>query len=455
MKAGRGKQQMLSRDARRSGVGALFLAFSLASSAHAQSLLNTYQKARQADPRFRAAEFNTQAVATLTDQAFAGFLPVVSIDAERLETRQRVLSSENPIFGAGTTTYPTRSATLSLTQPLFRMDVVRRFEQAKSSVKQANYALLAAEQDLLVRTATAYLVVLAAKDALAFAKTEREAVSKALDLASEKLKSGLGTVTNLYDATARRALTVAREIEARNKLDDALQGLREITGEKPEQLQSLRGDFALTQPDPPDLERWVDIALAQNLSLQGRREAVEVARHEIDRQKAAHFPTLNAVVTQNRKDSGSTLYGGGSNMSTAEVAIRLSVPIFNGGSVLAVTKEAALRHQKTLEEMEQERRAVERQTRAAYEGTVSGTTLVAALSQAVMAQQSAVMAKEEGQRAGLFTLLPVLDAQRDLFAARRDYAQARYDYLLNRLKLAQAAGTLSESHLIELSEALQ
>jgi len=438
---------------RSAGLGALLLTVALAS--QAQSLLDTYRQARQADPRFRAAEFNTQATATLTDQAFAGFLPVVSFEAERLDTRQTILSSENPIFGAGTTTYPTKSATLSLTQPLFRMDVVRRFEQAKSSVKQANYVLLAAEQDLMVRTASAYLSVLAAKDAQAFAKAEREAVSKALDLATEKLKSGLGTVTNLHDATARRAITMAREIEAGNKLNDSLQGLREITGQTPVQMQSLRNAFPLTQPEPLDLDRWVETAFTQNLTLQGRREAVEVARYEIDRQKAAHLPTLNAVLTRNRKDSGSTLYGGGSNMSTQEIAVRLSIPIFNGGLVLAVTKEAALRHQKAQEELEQERRGVERQTRAAFEGTVSGTTLVTALGQAVVAQQSAVQAKEEGQRAGLFTLLPVLDAQRDLFAARRDYAQARYDYLLNRLKLAQAAGTLSESHLAELSEALQ
>ena len=453
-----GNREVLSRARlralrRAASLGAVLLTVSL--TAQAQSLLDTYRQARQADPRFRAAEFNTQAVATLTDQARAGFLPTVSADAEKLQTRQRILSSENPIFGAGSTSYPTKSTTLSIAQPLFRMEVLERYSQAKASVKQANYALVAAEQDLMLRTATAYLMVLAARDAQAFAKAEREAVGSALELATEKLKSGLGTVTNLHDATARRAITQAREIESRNKLNDALQGLREITGQTPTELQELRAEFALTQPEPLDLDRWVETALTQNLAVLGRREAVEVARIEIDRQKAGHYPSLNAVVTQNRKDSGSTLYGGGSNMSTTEVALRLTVPIYQGGLVQAVSKEAALRHQKAQEELEQERRGVERQTRAAFEGTVSGTTLVAALSQAVIAQQSAVQAKEQGQRSGLFTLLPVLDAQRDLFAARRDYAQSRYDYLLNRLKLAQAAGTLSESHLTELSEALQ
>ncbi|MDC8772116.1 TolC family outer membrane protein [Roseateles albus] len=427
----------------------------LAGGASAQTLLDSYRSARVSDPRYKAVEFNTQAVGTLTDQAFAGFLPSAKFDLERTSTRQKIISSENPIFGAGMTTFPTTNQTLSITQPLFRVDVLRRFEQAKSSVKQAGYVLLAAEQDLMVRTAAAYLLVLAANDAVAFAKAEREAVARALELAQEKLKMGLGTITNLHDATARHALTVAREIEARNKLADAKQGLREITGQPTEQLQTLREDFALTLPEPAEVEPWLQISAEQNLSLQARREGVEIARQEIERQRAGHFPSVNMVVSQNLKDSGSTLYGGGSNVRTTEFGVRLTVPIFEGGLTTAVTKEAALRHQKSQEELEQERRAVERQARAAFDSTVSGTTLVKALGQAVLAQQGALGAKEQGQRSGLFTLLPVLDAQRDLYAAKRDHAQARYEYLLNRLKLAQAAGTLSEQHLSEVSEALQ
>lgn len=159
--------------------------------------------------------------------------------------------------------------------------------------------------------------------------------------------------------------------------------------------------------------------------------------------------------TQNRKDSGSTLFGGGSNVDTRELSLRLSVPLFEGGAVLAVTKEAGFKHLKAREELEQERRALERQTRAAFEGLVSGVGLVQALAQSVLAQQSAVAAKEQGYAAGINTLLPVLDAQRDLFAARRDHAQARYDVLINRLKLAQAAGTLSETHMAEVGAALE
>jgi outer membrane protein len=266
---------------------------------------------------------------------------------------------------------------------------------------------------------------------------------------------GLGTITNQHDASARHAVTQAREIEAQNKLRDARQGLREITGKLIENVQSLRVEFPLETPDPAVIERWIDAALEQNLGLRAKRESVEVARQEVERQRAGHFPSLNLLLNHNRNDAGSTLFGGGSNVETTALTMRLSVPIFEGGMTSAVTREAAFRFQKSQEDLEQERRAVERATRAAYEGTLSGVSLVRALGQSVVSQESALEAKEQGYKSGLFTLLPVLDAQRDLSLAKRDYAQARYDYLLNRLKLKQAAGTLSESDLEALSAALQ
>lgn len=426
-----------------------------AAPACAETLLETYKLARDGDPKFRAARYDNQASGTAIGQARAGFLPTVRFEAEEINTRQRILSSNNPIFGAGVQRFPTEGYTLSITQPLFRKDAIERYQQAKAVVRQAGFTLLAAEQDLLLRTTSAYLSVLAAGDSLALAKSEREAVARQLDLSSEKLKLGLGTITNLHDATARDAVNRAREIEAENKLVDARQALREITGKLIENYQTLREDFPTLLPDPPMADRWVEAAYEQNMALKARREAIEVARQEVERQRAGHFPQLNLVGTHNRRDAGSTLFGGGSSVETTDVLLRLTIPIFEGGLTSAVTAEATYRYQKSWEEHELERRAVERQARAAFHGTVSGSGLVQALRQSVFSQQSALAAKEEGYRAGLSTVLPVLDAQRDLFLARRDLAQARYDYLLNSLKLKQAAGTLSEADLESINAALR
>lgn len=419
------------------------------------SLQEVYRLAYENDPKYRATVAETQASSTALDQARAGFLPTVKYDIESWETRQRIYSSQNPIFGAGVTNFPTDNRTLSLNQPIFRMDVITRFSQAKSVVKQAEYTLLAAEQDLMLRTTSAYLTVLAASDSVALAVAEREALGKALDLARERLKMGLGTVTNQHDATARHAVAQAREVEAQNKLRDARQALREITGNLINDLKTLRDDIPLESPDPNNVDRWVQSALDQNLILRAKNEAVDVARQEVERQKAGYYPSLNFLVNNNRRDSGSTLFGGGSDVETTDMIFRLSIPIFEGGLTRAVTKEAAYRYQKSKEEYEQEHRSVERVTRAAYDGTLGGVNLVKALGQAVISQQSALDTKLEGFKSGLFALLPVLDAHRDLYLAKRDYAQSRYEYLIYRLRLKQAAGTLSEADLVGIGSLLR
>lgn len=421
----------------------------------AESLLEVYALALNMDPKFRAVKAEAKASGTVIDQARAGLLPTIKFETEKVTTRQEIINSDNPIYGVGVKTFPTYTRTLSLTQPIFRLDLIQRYNQAESIVQQAQYTVLAAEQDLMLRTVAAYLIVLAAGDSLALATAEREAVGKLLDLTREKRKMGLGTITQLHDAEARFAVTTAREIEARNKLRDARQGLREITGRTIEDVQVLRNDFPLEAPEPAAVEPWIESALTRNLLLQARRAGVEVARKEIDRQRAGHVPNLMMMLSRNRKDAGSTLYGGGSEVDTTDMTFRLTVPIFEGGLTTAVTEEAVYRHQKAQEEFEQEYRSVERAARAAFDGTMNGVNLIQALKQSVVAQQSALEAKSEGYKAGLNTVLPVLDAQRDLYLARRDYAQSRYDYLINRLKLKQTAGTLAETDLVGVASVMQ
>jgi outer membrane protein len=431
------------------------LLLGVASAGRAETLIEAYKLARDSDPKYRAAQAEYRASEYVLDQARAGFWPTVRFEVDRVESRQTVLSSNNPIFGTGTTRFPTDSDTLSISQPVFRKDLLERLDQARAIVRQANFAMLAAEQDLMQRTAAAYLAVLAANDSLELARAEKDAVRRQLELAETRLKRGLGTITNFHDASARYAVDQAREIEAENKLADARQALKEITGREIVSFQRLRTDMTLATPQPADQAQWVQTALGQNLALKARAEGVEVASQEIARQRASYYPSVSLVASHNRRDAGSTLFGGGSKVETQDLTLQLRVPIFEGGLTGALTGEAVQRHQKALEDRELERRAVERQARAAYQSVVSGVNLVRALRQSVDSQQSAMEGKELGVQRGLFTLVVVLDAQRDLFIARRDYAQARYDYLLNSLRLKQAAGILSDTDLGAVNAAMQ
>lgn len=438
----------------RAGIAALLVTL-LPLAAHGDNLLDAYALARQNDPRFRAAQAEGQATQTTLDQARAGMLPTARMAFELTDTRQRVVSSSNPAFAAGVNTFPTRNSTLSLTQPIFRKEVIERLEQARAVVRQSELLLLAAEHDLMLRTTSAYLQVLAANDALALARAEREAVGKVQDLVTERVKAGLGSVANRHDAAARHAATQANEIEAQIRLRDARQALREIIGRTIENPRTLRDGFSLLAPEPADIERWLRSALDQNLGLRARGVGVEVARLEVERQRAGHYPSLDLVLSRNRRDAGSTLFGGGSDVETTEAAFRLNIPIYEGGMTSTVTKEAVFRHQKAQEEFEAERRAVERATRAAYDGTVGGIGIIDALKQSVIARHGAADARAESYKSGQPDVVPVLDALRDLFLARRSHAQACYDYLLSRLRLKQLAGTLAESDLLDVDSALR
>ena len=421
----------------------------------AEDLADTLNLSKLSDPKYRGARADFEAAAFAEPQALAALLPNVSAEVYEMRTDQHIIASRNPVFASGRSHYPTHSQTLNLTQPIFKLSAWRGYHQAKVKVKQAAAVFSAAEQDLLMRAATAYLSALAARDVLEFADAEHKAIQRQLDLVQERFRSGLVAVADLHDARARHAVKEADVVAARNDLDDKMQALREMTGKLFSSLRPLRDKVPLERPEPPDMEQWVDAALKKNLLLEARRHAVEVARQEVERQRAGHFPVLDFVATKNRKDTGGSLFGGGSDVETTDLMVRLNVPIFSGGLTSAMTGEAVKRFHSAQEDLVRDERQVERQARNAFQGVTGGVVRVQALTQGITSAESARQLKVEGYRSGLQTLLQVLDAERDLYAAKRDAAKARYDLLLNRMRLLQSAGTLSEEDLLAVNRMLE
>ena len=418
-------------------------------------LVGMLEKAMRADPKYAAAKADFLAVSEAVPQARAGFLPVASFDYQRSRVHQDVRRSPNPTFLRDTATYPSESMTLTITQPLLRAQTWMREDQAQASVEQARLNLLAAEQELILRVTSGYLNLLATTDGLELAKAEREATGKQLDLARGRLQSGLGTITQLHETTARLALVDAKVIEAGNRVDDARLALKEMVGESVDGVSGFRRDFVAAQPRPANAESWVQAALEQNLALQARRISQDIARLEIKRQRAGHLPTVDLVGTAGRQDAEGSLYGAGQKVDTGELAVKVHVPLFEGGLTSSMVREAVARSTKADLESEQEMRRAERVTRSAFLGVQASVQTLDALRQTVLAQEGALEAKLEGHRAGLQTTVAVVDAYRLYFAARRDYLQARYDYLSNRLKLKQAVGTLARGDLQDLAALLE
>ena len=417
--------------ARAFGAGVIMVAISTA--APAKDLVEVFELALTSDPEFLATGADHRAVQETRPQALAELRPRVRAT---LDTRwnERRRSGD----------YRSESLILSIEHPVYRRDRRIAVDQADSRIARADALYAAARQDLVVRVAERYFGVLEAEDELGFAQATLEAFEQQLAQSRQRFEVGLIAITDVEEAKAGFDLSRAQLIAAQNALDIAREALRETTGAYQERLAPLR-ETHLVMPEPADIDRWTAIALEQNLRLLAARHDTETARREIERIQAGHSPTLDAVGSFGLNDSES---GGPLRETTrADVGLRLSLPLYSGGSILSRTRESRHRYQRSLEVLERERRRAQRETRGAYLGVDSGISRVQALEQAVRSSLTAAEAIEAGFQVGTRTSVDVLDAQRDLFRARRDLSEARYRYVLDVLRLKRAAGVLSEEDL--------
>jgi outer membrane protein len=428
------------------GLGALLASTLLALPARAENVVDVYLLARQNDSRFRSAESTYRADLQRLPQARGALLP--NISGQGSATRNDLeVSTDAPNVPAGTANFNSTEFSLSLTQPLYNSALFAGLRQARAEVRRAEAQYAAAKLDLIVRVAASYIAVLAAQDNVELNAAQKAANGRQLEVVEGRLDVGLATITDVHQARARYELDVAGEIEASNTLRDTRQGLSEITGKLITSVASLRKDAPLIEPDPPDVEKWVETAMAQNPSIIAARETAQISLEEIKRQRAGHLPTLDFVGNARSTDDQGSVSGNSVQTDRTEYGLQLNVPIYQGGRVSAAAREAGYRYSAAQQDLETLRRSTERATRAAFLGVVGGASRVRALRQSVIAAESAVEAKREGFEAGINTNLEVLDAQRDLFLSATDLLRARYDFILNILRLKQSAGLLSEEDL--------
>lgn len=412
-------------------------------------LLDIYRLAQQHDTEIQQAEAAYRASLEARPQNRAGLLPNLGLSANTTRNSEDREYPNNPGFG-GSEDFNSHGYALSLTQPIYRHDAWVRYRQAKDTVGQAEATFLAAEQDLIVRAAQRYFDVLAAADNLRFASAEKEAINRQLEQTRQRFDVGLIAITDVLEAQASFDTAVAQEIEATNQLDNAREALRELTGQTHEALAALALDTPLVRPDPSDIDAWTRNALENNLALRAAQHAYEVARKEIAAQRAGHYPTLDVIATHSNNVSGGGSLGR-SDIDDTAVGLELNLPLFQGGAVSSRTREARYLAEQAGQFTEAQRRAAIRQTREGYLGVQSAISRVNAFKQARISSESALESTEAGFDVGTRTTVDVLLARRTLFLAERDYAQSRYDYILNSLRLKQAVGTLGPEDLQQIN----
>lgn len=411
-------------------------------------LMEAYSLAERSDPRFQQVAANKRAVLESRPQAYSQLMPSVNLTANTFYNEQETAVSGTNIPG-GNFEFNSRGYNLNIRQPLFRWERFLNVKQANSSIREADAQLAAAQQDLMVRVAEAYFNVLAARDSLDFARAEKRSLSRQLEQTKQRFEVGLTAITDVQEAQAGYDRAVAAEIAAENEIDNAREALREIAGQYFTRLEPLSDEMPLVTPEPADIEVWTDIAVQENLEVIAAMSAVERSRQEVDVQQAGHLPTLDLVTRVGEDTSGGRF--GTTTTETVAVGVEFNLPIFQGGFVSSRAREARHRVDEQLERLEQARRQAHRLTRQAYHGVISGISEIKALDQAVLSSETALQATEAGFQVGTRTAVDVVTSERATFEARRNYARARYDYIVDTLRLKQAAGILSPEDLSQIN----
>ena len=431
----------------------LALSTALVAPVFAQNLQSLYDSARSYDAAYQSAKAQSEAYLAQAEGARSNLLPTVNLGATASNGQVNIIDS-NP--AQNNRNFTNAGATINASHPLYRPINVALYEQGKKQAELAPFVLLAAEQDLIVRTSQAYFDVLGAQDTLTFVQAQKAAVAEQLASAKRNFEVGTATITDTREAQARFDLVIAQEIAADNDLRVKKLALDQLVG-KTDTAPSPLATTALPALIPADVNPWVQQALDTHPSLKQLKVVNEVAQLEVQKAQAGHKPTLDLTASLGYSDNsnGTAVSSASSRSSTGVLGLSFNLPLFSGFSTQNRIKETLALEEKTRADLEAARRNVSQLTRAAYFTVVSGLGQTKAFEAAEASSQSALDANKLGYQVGVRINIDVLNSQSQLFQTKRDLAKARYDVLVGGLKLRQANGTLKPEDLQSVNALLK
>lgn len=442
--------------------------------ASAKDLKGVFDDAVTNDPVIRQADANRLAAREARPQAWSAVLPQINGTANIVRDKNsgfqdqitEVGNPNNPTAPPALVVVPlpetlsttTKGWSVNLRSNLFSWTNWMLVKAASKEVAQAEATYQAAEQNLILRVAQAYFVVLAQDDNLYANQASLEAIARQLDQANKRFEVGLIAITDVQEAKAARDTAAAAVIAGKRAVALAEDRLQEITGQRYDKLAKPGPDMPLKAPEPEDENRWVAVSLEQNLDLISSRLAADIAHDNVRAAFGGHLPSLDLVAgrsyTQGNSDQviqGTPFSNVNDKFNDRQIGLRVTLPIFSGGFTQSKVRENEYRFIAAKQGVVQSSRATERQARDAYLGVISGIARVQALRQALESSQTALKATEAGYEVGTRTAVDVLNARKTLVQAYTDYYGSRYDYIISVLQLRLAAGTLDRAQLIEVN----
>ena len=422
----------------------------------AADLVSVFQQALISDPTFQEAIAQRFSTRTGVPISVSALLPNISAQLSPNLTRSSFSGAfyrTDPETGAAlsprSNTKRAYVFSLNLNQTVFNFAQFAAVASQVATAKSADATLNAALQNLMIRVANAYFAILKDEEDLRYGEATKRAFAQQLQQIKQQYAVGLKTLTDVYTAQASYDSAAARYIAGETQRNNDRENLRVLTGKYYTNLAKLGENFPLTTPYPAQIDRWVDIATAQNWSIKASRHLVDAARHNIKQQFAGHLPTVNIeaslsrtyALNINRYMSITSPEGPGTQVDRT-IGLNVNIPIFSGGLVNAQTDQAVYNYQIAYQQFEKTFRDTINLTRQSYLGTVSGITQVQADRQTIKSTTSALRGMEASYQAGTETLVNVINQQEKVFEAQSIYAKDRYNFVINVLTLKQAAGTL-------------
>ena len=421
-----------------------------AGSASALGLIEAYEAALQNDPAYRAAVYENEAGQQYKVLGRSSLLP--SLSASYSNSKNQADITTNTTFGQRTEQrdYTSMSGAIQLRQPLVNMEGIARYYQGIAQTDYSDAQFSVRHQEQIVRLIGAYTEAKYAEDHLALALVQRDAYAEQRRMNDRMFEKGEGTRTDMLETQAKFDLAEAQVLEAQDKVTDARNALAAIVGQEITVLDGLRDDFRVKPMQPAGFDEWKAIALERNPEILAQHHAVEAAAQEIKKNRAGHAPRLDAIASIS-KTSSDTINTYNQEAQTNSIGIQLNVPLYSGGYTSAVTSQAVSNHEKAKAELETKTNQVLIDLRKYYTLTLNSASRIDALVKSVGSARLLVEATQKSIKGGLRTNLDVLNAQQQLFTAKRDLSLARYNYLVGYLRLRQAAGVVGIGDLQDVA----
>ncbi|MBM1206175.1 TolC family outer membrane protein [Pseudomonas fragi] len=433
----------------------LGLGFALwAGNAQALGPFQVYEQALRNDPEFLAALQERDAGQESRTIGRAGLLPKLSYNYNKGRNNSRATYLNERGNSHEDRNYNSYGSTFTVQQPLIDYEAYANYRKGVAQALFADETFRSKSQELLVRVLTHYTQALFAQDQIDNARAKKNAYEQQFQQNEQLFRQGEGTRTDILEAESRYELATAEQLQAQDEQDAALRELGALIGVATvniDELTPLPVSFSALPLQPASFSSWHTMALESNPLLASQREALEVARYEVERNRAGHLPKLNAYasVRKMESESGNTY---NQRYDTNTIGIEISLPLYAGGGVAASVRQANSNLARVEYELEGKTRETLIELRRQFNACQSGVSKLRAYQKALVSAEALVVSTRQSILGGERVNLDALNAEQQLYSTRRDLAQARYDYLLAWTKLHFYAGTLGEQDLARVDE---